>query len=149
MASPPALPSLGRAASLAPASASPRPVDLAGQLDPDAEGARYERGRRVGDGAFGDVYHGLERGTERHVAIKVLKERSDQLPASAADARLALLQEVYILRRVRELKNPNILTLLSAHEEPGSTRPGVPRIVHVTDFCAGGEVRCFRGLPWL
>lgn len=129
-----------RAASLAPVSAFPRPANLVGEISAGSEGDRYLRGSKIGFGAFGDVFRGHERATGRLVAIKILWEDSKTLPLAAADARLALLQEVYILRCVRELKNPNILTLLSAHEEPGSTRLGVPRIVHVTDFCEGGEV---------
>lgn len=65
-----------------------------------------------------------ESATGRLVAIQVLKERSDQLPTSPADGN-------------SRLEHSN---LLSAHEEPGSTVPGFPRIVHIADFCAGGEL---------
>lgn len=120
--------------------AYPRPLDLNGEIAAGRYIARYTAARRVGQGAFGDVYDGNETATGRRVAIKVLHENGHSLPRGTADRRLALLQEVYVLRRIRELNNPNILRLLAAFEEPGSVVPGVPRIVHVTDFCAGGEV---------
>lgn len=129
------------AAAVAPLVAYPRPADLGGELAPGRYSERYAVRVRVGQGAFGDVWDGSEPATGRRVAIKVLNENGASLPRSVADRRLALLQEVYVLRRIRELNNPHILKLLGAFEEPGSVVPGVPRIIHVTDFCAGGEVR--------
>ncbi|OCF57022.1 CMGC/CDK/CDK7 protein kinase [Kwoniella mangroviensis CBS 10435] len=66
--------------------------------------ARWEKGVKVGEGTFANVYKGIERSTGRKVAIKKIKagEMKDGLDMTA-------LREVKFLQ---ELHHPNIIALL-------------------------------------
>lgn len=110
-------------------------------LSPGRYTDRYEIIRRVGDGGFGVVAEGVDKTNSSHrVAIKTLNEKSGNLPVNRHDACLALLQEVEVLRYIRKLGNVNILRFIGAYLEPLPAGAPVPRIVHITDFCTGGEV---------
>ncbi|WWC70981.1 uncharacterized protein I206_104934 [Kwoniella pini CBS 10737] len=66
--------------------------------------ARWEKGIKVGEGTFANVYKGTEKGTGRKIAIKKIKvgEMKDGLDMTA-------LREVKFLQ---ELHHPNIIALL-------------------------------------
>ncbi|WVW84924.1 hypothetical protein I302_106960 [Kwoniella bestiolae CBS 10118] len=66
--------------------------------------ARWEKGVKVGEGTFANVYKGIERATGRKIAIKKIKvgEMKDGLDMTA-------LREVKFLQ---ELHHPNIIALL-------------------------------------
>jgi len=50
-----------------------------------------------------------------------------------------LFHEIEVLKRVRNLKNPNLLRFHACHEDVSSST-GLPRLSIVTDMCSGGEL---------
>ncbi|HUF78663.1 MAG TPA: protein kinase [Thermoanaerobaculia bacterium] len=88
-------------------------------MTPFAEGdqvGRYRILRTLGSGAMGVVYLAEDPRIERHVAIKTVRQLSDE-PRQAADRRERLLREAKTAGR---LIHPHIVTLFDAGDHHGT-----------------------------
>jgi serine/threonine-protein kinase len=80
---------------------------------PGAElGGRYRLERRLGSGAMGTVWAALHVGTERRVALKILRRDRDDAPTK----RLRFLREARLLGRV---DHPNLVPVHDVFEDRG------------------------------
>ncbi len=95
---------------------SSHPVEIEGAVEPLARTAfgaappfisRFELGRRLGSGGFGEVYEARDRSNGGMVALKILRRRD---PTS-------LLQFKREFRRVAQLVHPNLVRLYELIEE--------------------------------
>ncbi|XP_076447766.1 uncharacterized protein LOC143284715 [Babylonia areolata] len=92
----------------------------------------FEEADRLGKGGTCDVYCGVEKGTGRRHALKVLRDPSPVLSSQ-------LVQEARTLGR---LSCPNIVRMYDLTFEVGSGRP-----VMVMERCNGGSLHAFLQQP--
>ena len=81
---------------------------------------KYEIIKDIGGGSFGTVYEGVEKKTNKKVAIKKLKQKIDSWEECMNQ------DEVYFLRK---LVHPNIISLIEVIREPNSD------VSFVFEFC--------------
>ena len=81
---------------------------------------KYEIIKDIGGGSFGTVYEGVEKKTNKKVAIKKLKQKIDSWEECMNQ------NEVYFLRK---LVHPNIISLIEVIREPNSD------VSFVFEFC--------------
>ena len=88
---------------------------------------RYEIGRLIGRGGFGQVYKAYDPNMDRDVAIKILTE------ASAASPELCM-RFIREARLMRALENPGVVTVYDVDE----TADRIPYLV--MELCGGGTL---------
>ncbi|KAI8337907.1 kinase-like domain-containing protein [Chlamydoabsidia padenii] len=104
---------------------------------------RYEIIKKLGDGAFSDVYRARDKRTGRNVAIKVAQKYTDEEPMidiqhlhpnmkkkPRVTERANILKEVQIMRNIH---HPNIVQLIQFTESRQN-------YFLVLDLCEGGEL---------
>src|SRR5579859_4480128 len=83
---------------------------MAEQIQRDLIGYRYEIKNFVGQGAFGTVYHAVDKLTGQDVALKRLPVSAANDPNTLYETSLALANEFQFLAGLR---HPNIISVLN------------------------------------
>lgn len=99
----------------------------------------WRRGEKIGQGAFGLVYKGLNTATGEIIAIKELNFDSEHLKSKQLEE---MIKEVDLMRR---LSHPNIVKYLGGQEVlggggGGDGSGGMACLCIFTEFVAGGSV---------
>ena len=99
---------------------------------------QWRRGEKIGQGAFGMVYKGLNTATGEIIAIKELNFDSSHLKSRQLKE---MIKEVELMRR---LSHPNIVKYLGGQEVLGARREeggfSIACLCIFTEFVAGGSV---------